>query len=154
MKNKVLTLGLLSGLVLMWGCGKNCRDASCPTVVPAFFAFRLTNSADKDLLAGPAKMYDTAQLRIRAKRSNSGNLELINRVFTQSGDTLVLTGFNVSQDFSVYYLQLNGVTTDSLFFQYNKNVTACCDLSNFTFNRFNTTSISPAKLPATFVIRK
>lgn len=153
MKNKVLTLVALSALILMWGCGKNCRDASCPTVVPAFFAFRLTNSADKDLLAGPAKLYDTSQVRIRAKR-NTGSIEAVNRVFTQSGDTLVLTGFNVSQDFSVYYLQLNGVTTDSLYFQYNKSVTDCCDLSNFTFNRFNTTSITPARLPASFVIKK
>jgi hypothetical protein len=154
MKKSALVFLSFAALVLSAGCGKNCRDASCPNIVPPFFAFRLTNSADKDLLTGPAKVYDTSQLRIRARRNNSATIDNINRVFNFVGDTLALTGFTVSNDYSVYYLQLNGTTTDSLFYRFNQNATACCDLSNFTFNQFNTTGITPVKLPATFVIKK
>lgn len=141
-------------LFMIDGCGKSCRDTACAPVSIPFFAFRLTNAAKKDLLTGTAKVYDSSQLFIKAKRNNSATLESITRVFSYSGDTLALTGFNVSEVYTVYYLQLNGTTTDSLYFQYNKNVTACCDLSNFTFNRLNTTSITPVKLPATFAFVK
>ncbi|MBX9784034.1 MAG: hypothetical protein K2X48_12160 [Chitinophagaceae bacterium] len=139
---------------ILGGCGKNCRDASCPNIAPAFFAFRITNAAKKDLLTGPAKVYDSSQLLISARRFNSSALEPVTRVFSYSGDTLALAGFNVRETYSVYYLKLNGITTDSFFFRYNKNATACCDLSNFTFNQFNTTSVTPVQLPATFGVIK
>jgi hypothetical protein len=153
---KKTALGFLSVVAIFFssGCGKNCRDAACPNLAPPFFAFRLTNSTDKDLLTGPAKIYDTSQLRIRAKRNNSTTIENINRVFNFTGDTLALTGFTVDNNYAVYYLQLNGTITDSLFYRFNESATACCDLSSFTFNQFNNTTITPVKLPATFVIKK
>ena len=144
----------LAAIIFSQGCGKSCRDAACPNAIPPFFAFRITNAAKKDLLTGTFKVYDSSQLRINAKRVNSSAIESVPRFFSYSGDTLALTGFNVDEKYAVYYVQLNGVTTDSLYFKYNKNVTECCDLSNYTFTQHNSLTLSPAKLPASYVIVK
>jgi hypothetical protein len=154
MKKIIFASVTIITVLMSAGCGKNCRDAACPSIAVPFFAFRITNAANKDLLTGPAKIYDSSQVMIKARRNNSSNLENITRFFSFTSDTFALTGFNVTQAYRVYYLQLNGVTTDSLFFKYNENLTDCCDLSTYTFNQFNSNVITPAKLPATFVIVK
>jgi len=152
---KVLFASLaLAAIIFSQGCGKSCRDAACPNAIPPFFAFRITNSAKKDLLTGAFKVYDSAQLRINAKRVNSSTIESVPRFFNYSGDTLALTGFNVDEKYAVYYVQLNGTTTDSLYFRYNKNVNECCDLSNYSFIKHNSLTVSPVNLPASYVIVK
>ena len=136
------------------GCGNNCRDVNCQSLPPAFFGFRLVNTSGKDLLTGTFKQYDSSQLRIRAKQKNSSAVDNIDRFFNYSGDTVAYTAFNVTDMYEVYYLQLNGTTTDSFYFNYNKSATDCCDLSYYSFNRVNSASVTPLKLPGTYVLQK
>lgn len=154
MKNKLLIFLVLAGAVISAGCGKNCRDVGCAVAPPPFFAFRITNNANKDLLTGAFKQFDSSQLSIRARRNNSSSLETINRVFSFTGDTLALTGFNVNRNYAVYYLQLNGNITDSLFFNYNERIDQCCDLSFYSLGKVNTTGVSSFNLPNTYVLKK
>lgn len=148
----LFTAGLL--IIGIAGCGKNCRDVNCPTVPPPFFGFRLTNSANKDILTGTFKVYDSSQLRIRAKRVNSSTLETIDRFFNYTGDTVAYTAFTVNNAYAAYYLQLNGTITDSFFFSYNKKATDCCDLSNYSLSSINTTPITGFELPVSYVLKK
>ncbi len=135
-------------------CGKRCNDSGCTGTDVPLFGFRLSNNANKDLLTGAFKVYDSSQLRIKAKRVNASSLEDISRGFRFFGDTLAITSFSVNERFSVYYLQLNGTITDSFFFRYNKNVNACCDLSQFNFTQHNTMAVTASKLPYLHVIVK
>ena len=154
MKKLIVAATVIGFAFMIESCGKSCKDAGCPGFVPALFGFRLVNGANKDLLTGPFKVYDSAQLRIKGKRIGSGALEDISRGFRYLGDTLAVSAFSVNENYSVYYLQLNGTTTDSFFFRYNKNVNACCDLSDFSFTQHNTTSVTASKLPFTHVVVK
>ncbi|HEX4958100.1 MAG TPA: hypothetical protein VFV46_07975 [Lacibacter sp.] len=154
MKNLLLLFIVGAGVVGMAGCGNNCRDVNCQSVPPAFFGFRLVNGSGKDLLTGAFKQYDSSQLRIRAKQKNTAALTTIDRFFSYSGDTSAYAAFTVTDQFDVYYLQLNGAVTDSFYFNYTRNATDCCDLSYFSFNRVNTTSITPIRLPGSYVLQK
>jgi hypothetical protein len=154
MKNKILVSFLLLGAVISAGCGKNCRDVGCAVTPPPFFSFRITNNANKDLLTGAFKLYDTAQLQIKAKRNNSSSLESVQRVFSFFGDTLAVTGFNVNKNYTAYYLQLNGTISDTMFFNFNERVDQCCDLSFFSLNKVNNTTVTGYELPTTFVFKK
>jgi hypothetical protein len=136
------------------GCGNNCRDVNCPPVKPAFFAFRLVNNNGKDLLTGAFKQYDSSQLRIRARNVSDGALVGVDRFFSYSGDTSAYSSFVAKQEHSVYYLQLNGVITDSFYFNYRNRATDCCNLSNFEFNRVNSTTVTPVELPASYILQK
>lgn len=154
MKNILLLSICVVFVIGMAGCGNNCRDVNCIDPVPAFFGFRMVNTAGKDLLTGAFKQYDSSQLRIRAKQKNSSSINNIDRFFNYSGDTSAYSVFIVTDNYEVYYLQLNGTTTDSFYFNYNKNATDCCDLSYYSFNRVNSTSVTPIKLPGSYVLVK
>lgn len=153
MKNilQFVSVFLIAGIA---GCRNNCRDVACPSLQPPFFAVRLINNAGKDLVTGAFKQYDSSQIRISARRTNSSSVDNIDRFFNFSGDTVAYTGFIVSKDYSVYLLRLNGSITDSFFFNYNQNATACCDLSNFNFTRVNNTNVTAIKLPASYIYQK
>ncbi len=154
MQNKILVTFILIMTVISAGCGKNCRDVGCSTAPPPFFALRITNNTNKDLLTGTFKQYDSAQVRIKARRSNSSSLETVERVFSFSGDTLVLTGFNVNKNYAVYYLQLNNIITDSMFFYFTEKIDQCCDLSFYSLGKVNTTSVADVNLPNTYTFKK
>lgn len=158
MKNKLLTfVSVLFVSVIFVQCGKDCAREECELAPPPTFSFRLLNNANKDLLVGPAKQYDSAQLKITAKRVSNGNIENIKRLFYYIGDSIATTGFTVNKDYAVYYLSLNNTVTDSMFFGYNSRQSGCCDMSNYYLSRFNTTDISGGlPLPVTngYTIRK
>jgi hypothetical protein len=154
MKNKLVVFLFLIGAAISAGCGKNCRDVGCAAAPPAFFAFRITNNANKDLLTGMFKRYDSSQVLIKAKRNNSSSLESVQRVFSFTGDTLALTGFTVNKNYATYYLQLNGAISDTLVFNFNERIDQCCDLSFYSLNKVNTTDVTGYGLPTTFVFKK
>lgn len=147
-------------LVATTGCGVDCAGEVCPPERPAVFTFRIQNNANADLLAGPARQFDTAQLRIRGRRSANGAVEDVQRQFVVirnlagTADSAITTGFNVSNTFSTYYLVLNNVVADSLFFGFTRRQTQCCDLSNYYLDRVNTGDIPNLELPLLYVIRK
>ena len=147
-------------MALLQSCGKDCGSEECPNVKPGTFGLRLLNNAGQDLLTGPAKAYDTAQVRIRARRVTTNSVEEINRNFfilknsIGTADSLITTGFTVSRTYAAYYLLLNNVVTDSLVFGYNNMMTACCDLSNYYLDKVNLTDVQNLDLPSTYIIRK
>ncbi len=158
MKNKLLIfVSLLIFSVLFLQCGKDCAREECELAPYPTFSFRLLNNANKDLLVGPARQYDSAQLNITAKRISSGNIENIKRLFYYIGDTIATTGFTVSKDYAVYYLSLNNTVTDSMFFGFNSRISTCCDMSNYYLSRINKTDISgglPLPITNGYIIRK
>ncbi len=145
---------------LLTACGKDCGSEECPNVIPSSIGLRLLNSADQDLLTGPAKLYDTAQVRIRARKVGNAAVEEINRVFiilkngNGTADSLITTGFTVNKNYAVYYLVLNNVVTDSLVFGYNNLQTACCDLSSYYLDKVNQFDIQNVNLPSSYILRK
>lgn len=147
-------------LVATTGCGVDCAGEACPPERPAVFTFRIQNNANADLLAGSARQYDTAQLRIRARRIANAAIEDVQRQFlvirnvAGTADSAITTGFNVSNTFSTYYLVLNNVVTDSLFFGFTRRQTQCCDLSNYFLDKVNIGDIANLELPLLYVIRK
>ncbi len=147
MKNRLLIIAsVLFVSAVFVQCKGDCAKEECDNMAPPTFSFRLLNSANKDLLVGTAKQYDSANLKITAKAVSNGSITTINRLFYYIGDTIATTGFTVDKNYSVYYLSLNNVVTDSMFFGYTPKQSACCDLSYYYFNRFNTTDI-PGGLP-------
>lgn len=132
----------LSIAVLFTQCKGDCARQDCDIAPPPTFSFRLLNSAGKDLLTGPAKVYDSSQLKITAKELSTGTVSAIPRLFYYIGDTIATTGFTVNKKYSVYYLSLNNIVTDSMFFGFTSKQSTCCDLSYYYLSRFNTTDIS------------
>jgi hypothetical protein len=148
-------------LGFVWsGCGKDCATEECPPPVSKAIFFQLQNNAGDDLLAGPAKQYDTANIRISAKRAGSGIQDSVSRVFViyknkaGTADSLIYTGFSVKKNYDVYYLSLKGILTDSLYFGYNPSPSECCDLSSFFLDRINQTDVNNLILPTNYIIRK
>lgn len=159
MKNKLLFfVSVLFVSAAFVQCGKDCAREECDIAAPPTFSFRLLNNADKDLLVGAAKQYDSANLKITAKRVSNGAIENINRLFFFIGDSVATTGFTVNKNYSMYYLSLNNNITDSMQFGYNQRNSTCCDMSNYFLSRFNTNDLSGAGLvlPITngYIIRK
>jgi hypothetical protein len=154
MKMKILVPFIILAALISAGCGKNCRDVGCAAAPPAFFAFRITNNANKDLLTGAFKQFDSTQLQIKARRNNSSTLETVQRVFNFYGDTLALTGFTVNKSYATYYLQLNGAISDTLVFNFNERIDNCCDLSFYSLGKVNTATVSGYNLPNTYVFKK
>lgn len=158
MKNRLLIIAsVLFVSAVFVQCKGDCAKEECDNMAPPTFSFRLLNSANKDLLVGTAKQYDSANLKITAKAVSNGSITTINRLFYYIGDTIATTGFTVDKNYSVYYLSLNNVVTDSMFFGYTPKQSACCDLSYYYFNRFNTTDITgglPLPITNGYTIRK
>lgn len=158
MKNKLLIfVSVLIVSVLFLQCGKDCAREECELMPPPTFSFRILNNANKDLLVGPAKQYDSAQLKITAKRVSNSSIENIKRLFYYIGDTIATTGFTVNKDYAVYYLSLNNTVTDSMFFGLNSRQSTCCDMSNYYLSRINTTDISgglPLPITNGYIIKK
>ncbi|MBY0479154.1 MAG: hypothetical protein K2Q24_16010 [Chitinophagaceae bacterium] len=158
MKNKLLIfVSVLFVSAIFVQCGKDCAREECDIAPPPTFSFRLLNNANKDLLVGAAKQYDSANLKITAKRISNGNIENINRLFYFIGDTIATTGFTVNKNYSVYYLSLNNNVTDSMQFGYSEQNSGCCDMSNYYLSRFNTTDITgglPLPITNGYTIRK
>ncbi len=143
MKNRlVVIVSLLFVSTVFVQCKGDCAKEDCELVPPAAFSFRLLNNANKDLLVGTAKVYDSANVKVTAKTASGGTIKQINRFFYYSGDTLALTGFTVDKSYSAYYISINNVITDSVFFGYTLRQSACCDLSYYYLARYNTTDIS------------
>jgi len=143
MKNRLLiAASVLFVSAVFVQCKGDCAKEDCDNIPPPTFSFRLLNSARKDLLTGPAKIYDSANLKITAKTVSNGSLTTIPRLFYYIGDTIATTGFTVNKNYSVYYLSLNNVVTDSMVFGFNNRQSTCCDLSYYYLSRFNTTDIS------------
>lgn len=161
MKNvSVFVLGACILLFIAAGCGKDCGGEACPPERPPVFTFRVQNNANADLLAGPARIYDTAQLRIRARRTTNGAVEDMQRQFlvirnsAGTADSAITTGFTVSSTFNTYYLVLNNVVTDSMFFAVNRRQSQCCDFTTYFLDKVNTNDIPNLELPLLYVIRK
>ncbi len=158
MKNRLLIfVSVLFVSAAFVQCKGDCANEECDNAPPPTFSFRLLNSANKDLLVGPAKQYDSANLKITAKAVSNGNISNITRLFYYIGDSIATTGFVVNKSYSVYYLSLNNAVTDSMLFGFNNRQTTCCDLSYYFLSRFNTTDItSGLVLPITngYIIRK
>lgn len=155
-----LILATLLAVFLLSACGKDCGSEECPNVTPSTIGLRLLNNADQDLLAGPAKVYDTTQVRITARKAGSSTTEEMKRFFlilkngTGSADSLITTTFVVNKNYATYYLVLNNTVTDSLVFGYNNLQTACCDLSTYYLDKVNQFDIQNIGLPSTYILRK
>ncbi len=158
MKNKFLVLA--AGLFVMatlTQCGKDCAKEVCDEPPPATFSFRIVNNTNLDLVVGPGKVYDTSQIKISARKASNGSLENIPRLFfiiknvLNTADSICTTGLTIKNDYSVYYLSLNNIVTDSMSFGFNKREGLCCDLSNYYLAKFNTLTIpnGGAPLPIT-----
>ena len=144
MKNKLILLSSIVAFSFVgMRCGTDCARTDCGAAILPAFSFRLTGSTGNDLVGGKNKVYDTANIKIMAKRASTGNVENIRRSFMIIADTNYITGFSVTKDFSVYYLSLNNTITDSLFFSYNTRQTECCDKSYFSLNKINTADLTP-----------
>ena len=145
MKNKFLIVSsVLVFSILGSRCGgSDCARVDCGNPILPAFSFRLIGSTGNDLIGGVAKRYDTANVKILAKRTSSGAVENIKRSFQVIADTNYITGFIVNKDYSTYYLSLNNTVTDSLLFGYNTRQTECCDKSFFSLNKFNTSDLTP-----------
>ncbi|MFY7839160.1 MAG: hypothetical protein ACOVP7_02740 [Lacibacter sp.] len=144
MKNKIIFLSVLMAAAFAGtGCGGDCATTDCGNPKVPLFSFRLLNNNGKDLLGGTTKIYDSANVKILAKRADNGLVENINRTFNIIADTNYITAIAVSQTYSVYYLSLNNTVTDSLFFGYNKRQTECCDESFYSLNKINTAALTP-----------
>lgn len=145
MKNKFLIVSsVLVFSILGSRCGgTDCARTDCGNPIFPSFSFRLVGSTGNDLIGGVKKQYDTANVKILARRISSGAVENVKRSFQVIADTNYITGFSVNKDFSIYYLSLNNTVTDSLLFGYNTRQTECCDKSFFSLNKFNTSDITP-----------
>jgi hypothetical protein len=145
MKNKFLIVSsVLVFSILGSRCGgADCARTDCGNPILPVFSFRLVGSTGNDLIGGVKKQYDSANVKILAKRTSSGAVENIKRHFQVIADTNYITGFSVNKDFSIYYLSLNNTVTDSLLFGYNTRQTECCDKSFFSLNKFNTSDLTP-----------
>ena len=158
MKNRLfIVASVLFVSVAFVHCKNDCAKQECDNMSPPTFSFRLLNSANKDLLVGPAKIYDSANLKITAKAVSNGSISNIPRLFYYIGDSIATTGFTANKNYAVYYLSLNNVVTDSMVFGFTNKQSTCCDLSYYYLNRFNTTDISGGLvLPITngYIIRK
>jgi hypothetical protein len=164
MKHKLIGLGvLLLTSITLTQCGKDCAREVCDFPPIPTFSFRILNSANLDMLVGPTKVYDTSQVKITARRNGSASVEPINRLFfitkniAGTADSIATTGFTVNRNYAVYYLSLNNVVTDSLFFGYAARNTTCCDLSYYFFSKLNTSEISgglPLPITNGYAIRK
>lgn len=124
-------------------CGNDCARVDCGNPFLPAFSFRLIGATGNDLIGGVNKRYDSANVKVLAKRTSNGAIENVKRSFQIISDTNYLTGFSVSKDYSTYYLSLNNTITDSLLFGYNTRQTDCCDKSFFSLNKFNTADITP-----------
>lgn len=146
-KLTILVALVLSSFALIQ-CGKDCAREECDLPPAPTFAFRIVNNSNTDLLVGPGKMYDTAQLKITARRISTGLTENIKRLYiitknaAGTDDSTAVAGITVNTNYSVYYLSLNNIVTDSLLFGYTKRMSNCCDLSYYFLSRVNTTEIS------------
>ena len=148
MQKYVSFLILVATTVLITGCGKNCRDENCPNLLPPGFLFRIQNSAGKDLLTGPFKQYDTSEVEIYGKRLTDGGEELIRRKFNyNASDESMSVYFLATTTYEPFYLKIKGVVTDSFYFGFRMNVTACCDESYYFLKRVNSNTIVPLALP-------
>ncbi|RXK58073.1 hypothetical protein ESA94_18845 [Lacibacter luteus] len=134
---------VIAAVVAGSGCGSDCARTDCGFAVTPVFSFRLLNSAGKELLSGPYKQYDTANVALKAKRVDNGAVETIRRNIIIVADTNYLTSFGVSNTHSVYYISVNNTITDSLVFSYNRKETDCCDMSYYSLNKVNTSAVSP-----------
>lgn len=145
MKNSKLIL--ISAVLLMSAagirCGTDCARTDCGNPIMPLFSFRLVNSVGKDLIGSSAKIYDSANVKILARRISTGTVENIKRSFSVIADSNYITGFTVSKDYSAYYLSLNNNITDSLIFGFNRKQTDCCDKSFFSLNKVNTSDLTP-----------
>lgn len=134
-------------ITTLTNCGNDCAKEVCDEPPPPLFFFRIVNSGNKDLVVGPAKIYDTSILKITARRTSNSIIEAISREFfiiknkQNSADSICTTGISIKIDYSVYYLSLNNVVTDSIYFGYNKRQNNCCDLSSFNFVKLNSFTI-------------
>ncbi len=137
----------LSAAAIITGCGKDCAKEDCGNLPVPTFSFRIVNNANQDLLVGPARVYDTANVKINGKNKTTGSIQPVRRLVyvlrnsANTADSLAAIGFTVTDAYAVYYLLLNNTVTDSMYFGYAKRQTACCDFSNFYLSRFNTTDI-------------
>lgn len=121
--------GLVLGIMLLGsGCGKNTCDGACDPIFPEV-SFRIVNSAGQNLLCGPAKVLHSGQVRVTF--NESGTLREAPQVF--SGDsTAVSTGLTfVTQLAAEYYLEVNGVRTDTFQVAYRRmDASECCQAYN------------------------
>jgi hypothetical protein len=165
MKKNVFIAGIILCVsAILAGCGRDCAREDCGNQPIPTFSFRIVNSANQDLLVGPAKLYDTANVKVSGKNKTNGNTENIKRfVFVvrnanNTADSLATVGFTVTDTYSVYYLSLNNTVTDSVYFGYAKKLTECCDFSNFYLSRFNNIDIpgggEPLPIANGYIIRK
>jgi hypothetical protein len=144
MKNRWIFFSSMIGLSFVgMNCSSKCATTDCGNPIIPTFSFRLVNSAGRDIIGSPVKQYDSANVKIMARRSSNGAVESIKRTFYIIADTNYITGFLVSKDYAVYYLSLNNTITDSLIFGFNNRQTDCCDKSFFSLNKINTTDIAP-----------
>ena len=141
---------LIAATVLITGCGKNCRDENCPNLAIPGFLFRIQNSAGKDLLTGPFKQYDTSEIEIFGKRLTDGGLDPVRRKFNYiASDESITVYFVASTTYEPFYLKIKDVVTDSFYFGYRLNVTACCDQSYYFLKRVNNNTNVSVSLPNT-----
>lgn len=145
---------------LFYACNTDCANEVCPPAFSSAFYIRLQNNFGNELLAGPDKRYDTSVVRIYARRLNQNQRDTIPRNFiilknkTGTVDSLVSTGFSVSKNYAVYYLSIQDVITDSLYFGLQPSPSECCDLSNYFLDRINEIEVNNLNLPASYVITK
>ncbi len=142
-RNRILFFAVAVMSVTGMSCGNDCGRTDCGNPIPPGFSFRLVNSAGRDLIGSPAKIYDSANVKVLGKRTATGAVENIRRAYQIVADTIYLAGFTVTKDYSVYYISINNTVTDSLVFGYNNRQTECCDNSYFSLNKVNTADIAP-----------
>lgn len=145
MKNRNLIL--YAALLLMSAtgirCASKCGTTDCGNPIPPGFSFRLVNNQGRDLIGSPVKVYDSANVKVLGKRTETGTIESIRRVYQVVRDTTYIAGFSVSKNYSVYYISINNNITDSLTFGFTNRQTECCDNSYFSLTKVNTSDISP-----------
>lgn len=137
-------------MFVLSGCGKTCRDENCSNPMLPGFLFRIQNTAGKDLLTGPFKLYDTSEVEVYGRRLTDGGLDLIRRKFSYNATDESMSGyFLATTTYEPFYLKIKGVVTDSLYFGYRVNITPCCDESYYFLKRVNNNTIAPLSLPNT-----
>lgn len=124
-------------------CADDCGRTDCGNPISPGFSFRLVNNQGRDLIGSPVKVYDSANVKVLAKRAATGSVESIKRVYQVVRDSTYIAGFSVSKDYSVYYISINNNITDSLVFGFNNRQTECCDNSYFSLNKVNSSDITP-----------
>ncbi|MFM9908138.1 MAG: hypothetical protein ACKVOW_02245 [Chitinophagaceae bacterium] len=152
-RNLRITAAGLFCLLAFTQCGTDCAKEVCIESLAPTFSLRLNNSGGQNIVMGPFKVYDTADVTITARKASNGAIESIPRQFNitrnaaGTADSLCTTGFTVNKDYATYYLRLNNTVTDSLQFVYNRNQSECCDLSNYSLVKVNTSSVTGITLP-------